>query len=145
MKKYILTEKQVKTVIDALINEESAALAAKNTLAEQDAEDIKFQKKQQASYDNVWANPKVSEQMKKVKPGPNGKYAFSNRKLRELDQDHTNKLYLVKAGDTVDGLVNKLAANSDYNIYASNDMLQNNPKNLRAGDVIAYSLAPSGN
>jgi hypothetical protein len=132
MKKYILTESQVKKVIDHLISE-------------QDAEDIKYQKKQQASYNNVWANPKVSEQMKKVKPGPNGKYAFSNKKLRELDQDFTNKLYVVKSGDTVDGLVNKLAGNSSYNIFASNDMLQNNPKNLRAGDVIAYSVAPSGN
>jgi len=130
MKKYVLTESQVKKVIDHLISE-------------QDAEDIKYQKKQQADWNNVWANPKVSDQMKKIKPGPNGKYAFSNKKLRELDQDHTNKLYLVKAGDTVDGLVNKLAGNSSYNIYASNDMLQNNPKNLRAGDVIAYSVAPS--
>jgi hypothetical protein len=144
MKKYILTEKQVKTVIDALINEESAALAAKNTLAEQSDEE-KYQKKLDASYNNVWANPKVSIQMKKIKPAVNGKYAFSAKKLRELDQDFTNKLYVVKAGDTVDGIVNRLGGNSSENIMYSNDLLQNNPKNLRVGDVIAYSLAPSGN
>jgi hypothetical protein len=144
MKKYILTEKQVKTVIDTLINEESAALAAKNTLAEQDDE-AAFMKKQDASHKNVWGNAKVSDQMKKIKPAMNAKYAFSTKKLRELDQDRTNKLYVVKAGDTVDGIVNKLGGNSSENIMYSNDLLQNNPKNLRVGDVIAYSLAPSGN
>ena len=141
MKKYILTEKQVKTVIDTLINEESAAKIA---LAEQSEEDA-FMKKQKASYDNVWANPKVSIQMKKIKPAMGGRYAFSAKKLRELDQDFTNKLYVVKSGDTVDGIVNKFGSNSSENIMYSNDLLQNNPKNLRVGDVIAYSLAPSGN
>ena len=141
MKKYILTEKQVKRVIDTLINEESAA---KKALSEQSDEE-RFQKKQQDSYNNVWANAKVSDQMKKIKPAMGGRYAFSTKKLRELDQDRTNKLYVVKAGDTVDGIVNKFGSNSSENIMYSNDMLQNNPKNLRVGDVIAYSLAPSGN
>lgn len=141
MKKYILTEKQVKTVIDTLINEESAAKIA---LAEQSDEDA-FMKKQDAAHKNVWGNAKVSDQMKKIKPAMGGRYAFSTKKLRELDQDRTNKLYVVKVGDTVDGIVNKLGANSSENIMYSNDMLQNNPKNLRVGDVIAYSLAPSGN
>lgn len=141
MKKYILTEKQVKTVIDTLINEESAAKIA---LAEQSEEDA-FMKKQDAAHKNVWGNDKVSIQMKKIKPAMGGRYAFSAKKLRELDQDHTNKLYVVKSGDTVDGIVNKFGSNSSENIMYSNDLLQNNPKNLRVGDVIAYSLAPSGN
>jgi hypothetical protein len=141
MKKYILTEKQVKTVIDTLINEESAASAARKTLAEQD-DDEAFMKKNDDKHKNTWGNAKVSDQMKKIKPAMNGKYAFSAKKLRELDQDRINKLYVVKAGDTVDGIVNKLRLKSSESIMYSNDLLQNNPKNLKAGDVIVYNLIP---
>ncbi len=132
MKKYIFTETQVKKVIDHLVSEQKVPMSAEDRLAKQN----------QDSFDSVWNNPPISQQMKKF---PNAKFGFSPSKLKELDKDHTNRLYQVKSGDTVGGLVQKLAANSEYNILASNDLLKNNPKALQVGMVIAYSLAPSGN
>ncbi len=130
MKKYILTESQVKKVIDHLINEQKMS-----------PEDM-MDKKNKESFDAVWNNPPISQQMKKF---PNAKFAFSSAKLRELDKDHTNRLYKVQKGDVVSKLVSTLAANSEYNIWASNDLLKkNDPNTLQAGMVIAYSLAPSG-
>lgn len=135
MKKYIFTEAQIKKVIDNVVTEQKInSMSAEDRLAKQN----------QDGFDAVWNNPPISKQMSKVKPGPNGKYCFSRKKLAELDQDKTNRLYLVQKGDTISQLVNKLGANSDYNIFASNDLLMNKPQNLRVGDVIAYSLAPSG-
>ena len=50
-----------------------------------------------------------------------------------------------KSGDTISGIVQKLGANSDYNILYDNDLLKGNPKALQPGMIIAYSLRPSGN
>lgn len=132
MRKIVLTESQVKRVIDQLMNEQTA-------------EDL-AQKRLDASFNATWGNPPIVDQMKKIKPAPNGKYCFSQYVLNKyLQGGGSNKLYLVQNGDTIDKIVHKLGANSVENIYAYNDLLKNNPKNLRAGDVIAYSLAPSGN
>lgn len=131
MKKYIFTESQVKKMIDQLMDEQKTPMSAEDRLAQQN----------QASFDAVWNNPPISQQMKKF---PNAKFGFSSAKLKELDRDRTNRLYKVKAGDTVSDLVQKLGANSEYNILASNDLLKNNPKALQIDMVIAYSLAPSG-
>jgi hypothetical protein len=121
MKKYIFTESQIKKIIDSQLNEQMSP---------------------EASFNAVYANPPISQQVKKY---PGGKFAFSPSKIKELDMDKTNKLYVVKAGDTISGLVQKLGANSDYNILYSNDLLKNNPKALQPGMIIVYSLRPSGN
>jgi hypothetical protein len=128
MKKYVLTESQVKRVIDRLINEQMS-------------DEDRYIKQQRANFDAVYNNPKISEQMKKY---PNAKFGFSKAMIKDLDQDGANKLYQVKPGDTVSGIVQKLGANSDYNIMYSNDVLKNNPKALQAGMVIVYSLRPTG-
>jgi hypothetical protein len=128
MKKYVLTESQIKRVIDRLIDEQSTS-----------AED-RYAKQQRDNFDAVYNNPKISEQMKKY---PNAKFGFSKAMIKDLDQDGANKLYQVKSGDTVSGIVQKLGANSDYNIMYGNDVLKNNPKALQAGMVIVYSLRPS--
>jgi hypothetical protein len=121
MKKYIFTESQIKKIIDSQLNEQMSP---------------------DASFNAVYANPPISQQMKKF---PKGKFAFSMGRVKELDQDKTNRLYMVKPGDTVSGLVQKLGANSEYNILYDNDLLKNNPKALQVGMVICYSLRPSGN
>jgi len=120
MKKYIFTESQIKKIIDSQLNEQMSP---------------------EASFNAVYANPPISQQMKKF---PNGKFAFSLSRVKELDKDKTNRLYMVKQGDTVGGLVQKLGANSEYNILYDNDLLKNNPKALQAGTIIVYSLRPSG-
>lgn len=123
MKKYIFTETQIKKIIDSQINEQKMS-----------SED---------SFNAVYANPPISQQMLKYPKGT--KFAFSAKMIKQLDQDHTNKLYMVKPGDTVGGLVQKLGANSEYNIIYDNDLLGGKPENLKAGYVICYSLRPSGN
>jgi hypothetical protein len=128
MKKYVLTESQIKKVIDQLINEQMS-------------DEDRYIKQQRANFDAVYNNPKISQQMKKY---PNAKFGFSKSKIKELDEDGANKLYQVKPGDTVSGIVQKLGANSDYNIMYGNDLLKNNPKALQAGMVIVYSLRPTG-
>jgi len=121
MKKYIFTESQIKKIIDSQLNEQMSP---------------------EASFNAVYANPPISQQMKKY---PKGRFAFSSGMIKMLDQDKTNKLYVVKDGDTISGLVQKLGANSDYNILHDNDLLKGNPKGLQPGMIIAYSLRPSGN
>jgi hypothetical protein len=121
MKKYIFTENQIKKIIDSQLNEQMSP---------------------EASYNAVYGNPPISQQMKKF---PKGKFGFSLGMIKMLDQDKTNKLYMVKAGDTISELVQKLGANSEYNILHDNDLLKGNPKALQPGMIIAYSLRPSGN
>jgi hypothetical protein len=121
MKKYIFTEGQLKKIIDSQINEQMSP---------------------EDSFKAVYGNPPISQQMKKY---PKGRFAFSSGMIKMLDQDKTNKLYVVKDGDTISGLVQKLGANSDYNILHDNDLLKGNPKGLQPGMIIAYSLRPSGN
>jgi hypothetical protein len=129
MKKYIFTEGQLKKIIDSQISEQ---------MSPEDRE----QKRMDASFNAVYGNPPISQQMKKY---PKGRFAFSSGMIKMLDQDKTNKLYVVKDGDTISGLVQKLGANSDYNILHDNDLLKGNPKGLQPGMIIAYSLRPSGN
>lgn len=129
MKKYIFTESQVKKVIDQLINEQSRS-----------AEDIMGDKLRK-SYDDTYNNPPISQQMKKY---PSAKFGFSMSKLKELDGDKANKLYQVKPGDTISGLVKKLGANSEEDMLNSNDLLKNNPKALQHGMVIVYNSRVSG-
>jgi hypothetical protein len=121
MKKYIFTENQIKKIIDSQLSEQMSP---------------------EASFNAVYGNPPISQQMKKF---PGGKFGFSSGMIKMLDQDKTNKLYMVKAGDTISELVQKLGANSEYNILHDNDLLKGNPKALQPGMIIAYSLRPSGN
>jgi len=127
MKKYIFTESQIKKIIDTQITE------TKNLQEQGDPE---------SNFNAVYNNPPISQQVKKF---PKGKFGFSLGMIKTLDQDKSNKLYVVKPGDTISGKVQKLGANSDYNILYDNDLLKGNPKALQPGMIIAYSLRPSGN
>lgn len=120
MKKYIFTESQIKRIID-------------NQLDEQMSPDDSFNK--------MYNNPKIKDQMKKFPPNTN--FGFSMARLPKIDIDGANILYRVKQGDTISGIVEKEGANSEYNILWSNDKLKNNPKNLQAGMVIVFSRRPS--
>lgn len=129
MKKFIFTENQIKKIIDSQINEQSRS-----------AEDIVIDKNKRA-HDATYNNIPISQQMKKY---PSARFGFSLSKLKDLDADKANKLYQVKAGDTISGIVKKLGANSEEDVLRSNDMLKGNPKGLQVGMVIVYNTRPSG-
>ena len=133
MKKYIFTENQIKRIIDSQINEQTA----------EDRE----QKRRDASYNAVYANPPILQQMRKYPAGT--KFGFSPAKAKELSdgpkKSSSNILYQVKPNDTISGIVQKSGANSEYNVLYDNDLLKGNPKALQPGMIIAYSLRPSGN
>ena len=131
MKKYIFTESQIKMVIDNQINEQMSP-------------EDKFAKQQQASFDAVYNNPPISQQMKKYPAGT--KFGFSPAKAAEISKNsHSNILYQVKPGDTISGIVQKKGANSEHNVLYDNDLLKGNPKAIQPGMVITFSLLPSGN
>lgn len=132
MKKYIFTEEQIKKVIDSVVSEQ------------QMSPEDKFAKQQKASYDHVYDNPPISQQMKKYPAGT--KFGFSPAKAAWISKNsHSNILYQVKPGDTVGGIMQKMGANSIENIIGDNDLLRNNPKAIQPGMVITFSLLPSGN
>ncbi|MEY3811770.1 MAG: hypothetical protein RIT11_887 [Pseudomonadota bacterium] len=120
MKKYIFTESQIKMVIDDQINEQMSP---------------------EDSFNAVYNNPKIKDQMTKYPRNTN--FGFSLASLPKVDNDGANVLYQVKSGETIDGIVRRLGANSAESILWSNDKLKNNPKNLQAGMVIIYSKRPS--
>ncbi len=131
MKKYIFTESQIKRIIDSQINEQMSS-------------EEKFARNQQASFDAVYNNPPILQQMKKYPKGT--KFGFSWAKASEISNNsHSNVLYQVKAGDTVGGIVQKMGANSIDNVLYDNDLLKNNVKAIQPGMVITFSLLPSGN
>lgn len=138
MKKYIFTESQIKMVIDNQINEQMSA-------------EEKFAKNQQSSFDAVYGNPTIKEQLAKKKYPAGTKFGFSPAMVEKLSNpksnyfSHSNILYTVQKGDSVDKIVRDRGANSKENIMACNDLLKNNPMNLQAGMVITFSLLPSGN
>jgi len=133
MKKYIFTENQVKKIIDSQINEQTA----------EDRE----QKRRDASFNAVYANPPILQQMRKYPAGT--KFGFSPAKAKELSdgpkKSSSNILYQVKPNDTISGIVQKSGANSEYNVLYDNDLLRGNPKSIQPGMVITFSLLPSGN
>lgn len=132
MKKYIFTEEQIKKVIDSVVSEQ------------QMSPEDKFARQQKSSFDAVYANPPITQQMKKYPAGT--KFGFSPAKAAEISKmSHSNILYQVKPGDTISGIVQKYGANSEYNILGDNDLLKNNPKAIQPGMVITFSLLPSGN
>lgn len=132
MKKYIFTEEQIKKVIDSVVSEQ------------QMSPEDKFAKNQQASFNAVYANPPITQQMRKYPQGT--KFGFSPAKAAEISKmSKSNVLYQVKPGDTISGIVQKMGANSEYNILGDNDLLKNNPKAIQPGMVITFSLLPSGN
>lgn len=131
MKKYIFTESQIKRIIDSQINEQMSS-------------EEKFAKNQQASFDAVYNNPPILQQMKKYPKGT--KFGFSLSKATEISKNsHSNILYQVKAGDTVGGIVQKMGGNSIDNVLYDNDLLKGNVKAIQPGMVITFSLLPSGN
>lgn len=120
MKKYIVTEEQLKMVIENQMNEQSS------------------------DYDAVYNNPPISQQMKKYPAGT--KFGFSPKMAEYISKNFkSNILYQVKPGDTVSGIVEKLGGNSIENVLYDNDLLRNNPKAIQPGMVITLSLLPSGN
>jgi hypothetical protein len=138
MKKYILTESQVKRVLDALMNEQMTP-------------EEKYAKNQQAGFDAVYNNPTIKEQLAKKKYPAGTKFGFSPAMIEKLSNpkspmlSHSNILYQVKPGDTVSGIAQKMGANSVDNILYDNDLLKGNPKAIQPGMVITFSLLPSGN
>ena len=137
MKKYIFTETQIKKIID-------------NQLNEQTAED-REQKRREDSFNSVYGNPTIKEQLAKKKFPSGTKFGFSPSMVDKLSNpkspmlSHSNILYQVKPGDTVGGIAQKMGANSIENILYDNDLLKNNPKAIQPGMVITFSLLPSGN
>ena len=137
MKKYIFTETQIKKIID-------------NQLNEQTAED-REQKRRDDSFNAVYSNPTIKEQLEKMKFPAGTKFGFSPSMVDKLSNpkspmlSHSNILYQVKPGDTVGGIAQKMGANSIENILYDNDLLKNNPKAIQPGMVITFSLLPSGN
>ncbi len=137
MKKYIFTETQIKKIID-------------NQLNEQTAED-REQKRRDDSFNAVYSNPTIKEQLTKKKFPAGTKFGFSPSMVDKLSNpkspmlSHSNILYQVKPGDTVGGIAQKMGANSIENILYDNDLLKNNPKAIQPGMVITFSLLPSGN
>ena len=137
MKKYIFTETQIKKIID-------------NQLNEQTAED-REQKRREDSFNSVYGNPTIKEQLAKKKFPSGTKFGFSPSMVDKLSNpkspmlSHSNILYQVKPGDTVGGIAQKMGANSIENILGDNDLLKNNPKAIQPGMVITFSLLPSGN
>ena len=137
MKKYIFTENQIKKIID-------------NQLNEQTAED-REQKRRDDSFNAVYGNPTIKEQLAKKKFPSGTKFGFSPSMVDKLSNpkspmlSHSNILYQVKPGDTIGGIAQKMGANSIENILYDNDLLKNNPKAIQPGMVITFSLLPSGN
>jgi hypothetical protein len=135
MKKYIFTESQIKRIIDNQLDEQITRAIDNRTPEEKMAE------KNRREFDRIYNNPKIKDQMKKYPPNTN--FGFSLASLPKVDIDGANVLYQVKPGETIDGIVNRLGANSAESILWSNDKLKNNPKNLQAGMVIIYNKRPS--
>ncbi len=135
MKKYIFTESQIKRIIDNQLDEQITRAIDNRTPEEKMAE------KNRREFEGIYNNPKIKDQMKKYPPNTN--FGFSLDSLPKVDIDGANVLYQVKPGETIDGIVRRLGANSAESILWSNDKLKNNPKNLQAGMVIIYSKRPS--
>lgn len=115
MRKIIVTEAQMKYVLDTLISEQN------------------------------WSNQKsVAEQIKTIKPQSNGKYCFTKSIYQQIKNDNDIKLHLVQPNETIETIVKQYHGNSIENVMSLNNLLKNSPQNLRAGDVIAISLAPAG-
>lgn len=136
MRKIVLTESQVKKVIDRLISEQTA----------EDA----MQKKLDAGFNAVYGNPTIKDQLAKKNFPPGTKFGFSSAMVDKLSNpkspmlSHSNILYQVKPGDTIGGIVQKMGGNSIENVLGDNDLLRNNPKAIQPGMVITFSLLPSG-
>jgi methylaspartate ammonia-lyase len=128
MKKYIFTENQIKKIIDSQLNEQMSG---------------------DAGFNAVYGNPTIKDQLAKKKFPSGTKYGFSQATVDALSNpksprlSHSNVLYQVKPGDTVDGIVNKMGANSKDNIMGDNDLLRGNPKAIQPGMIITFSLLPS--
>lgn len=138
MKKYVLTESQVKRVIDQLINEQISA-------------EDKYAKQVDANFNAVYNNPTIREQLAKKKYPAGTKFGFSQSMIDKLSNpkspmlSHSNILYQVKPGDTISGIAQKNGANSIDNILYDNDLLKGNEKAIQPGMIITFSLLPSGN
>lgn len=132
MKKYIFTESQIKLVIDTQLNEQ-------------------MNPNEQSGYDAVYGNPTIKDQLLKKKYPTGTKFGFSQSTVEALSNknsprlSHSNVLYQVKQGDTIESIVRKMGANSIDNVLGDNDLLRNNPKAIQPGMIITFSLLPSGN
>jgi hypothetical protein len=152
MKKYIFTEEQIKKVIDSVVLEQSNGVMTPYGITggtrtstvkkPQMSPEDKFAQQQKSSFDAVYNNPPITQQMKKYPQGT--KFGFSPAKAAQISKmSHSNILYKVQPGDTIEGLVKNKGANSKENILGDNDLLRNNPMNLQADMVITFSLLPS--
>jgi len=89
--------------------------------------------------------PLLSKQMEKIKPDVGGKYCFSNNKIKSIESinDTSYIVYKIKAGDTINDIA--MRGNGKENIELSNDLCPEIKQGkIKVGDVIIYSLSPSG-
>lgn len=80
----------------------------------------------------------VEKQVAKIKPGIGGKYCFNPK---DYYGESNQKVHLIKRGDTLEALGR--IGNSMENILYQNTLCELR-KGLKAGDVIIFSMAPSG-
>jgi len=85
----------------------------------------------------------VSAQMEKIKPEMGGKYCFGDPKRLQSNYGYNVKLYKVKSGDTLSGIVSKhpIVDSVDDLIRINKSCALN--KGLNSGDVLAILMVPS--
>jgi hypothetical protein len=85
----------------------------------------------------------IENMMKKIKPESGGKYCFSNPKQLNDAYGSKLKLYKIKSGDTLSGIIsNHRGVGGTDSIVSINEKC-NLSKNIKAGDVIVIGLLPS--
>lgn len=85
----------------------------------------------------------VDTQMEKIKPETGGKYCFGDPKRLQSAYGNNIKLYKVKSGDTLSGIVSKHPIVDDVDDIISINKGCMLSKGLKSGDVLAILLVPS--
>ena len=85
----------------------------------------------------------VEVQMEKIKPEMGGKYCFGDPKRLQSNYGYNIKLYKVKSGDTLSGIVSKHPIVDDVDDLISINKGCMLSKGLKSGDVLAILLVPS--
>jgi hypothetical protein len=85
----------------------------------------------------------IEVQMTKVVPEKGGKYCFGGpQKVKSMYGDNV-KLYKVKPGDTLSGIVSRNPGTGSVEEIIATNRICSLQKGVKAGDVIALILLPS--